>query len=215
MEQKAYKTLLCAACDEYIVNKSRFLCYATPAKTQEAALAFLEKIRTRHKDATHNCYAYVIGKNAGIMRYSDDGEPSGTAGLPMMEVIKKQCVMDCAVVITRYFGGVLLGAGGLVRAYSNACALALKKAQVVEMLPSQTWLMEVEYKQWDKVAHALKSLPVKLKTTEFATSVTATLGMRQADADDVISSLNALTNASAEWLKIEDLYAPWESQEDV
>ena len=106
-----YRTLRQSASDEFIINKSRFIGYAAPCETEAEALAFLQSIRTKHKDATHNCYAYIIGQNAGIMRYSDDGEPGGTAGLPMMEVLKHQGVVNCCCVVTRYFGGVLLGAG--------------------------------------------------------------------------------------------------------
>ena len=109
----------------------------------EEALAFLEAVRARHRDATHHCYAYIIGRNAGIMRYSDDGEPSGTAGMPIIEVMKARGVVDCAVVVTRYFGGILLGAGGLVRAYSHTCALALDAARVCQMHPTERWLFEV------------------------------------------------------------------------
>ena len=116
-----YKTLLQEANDEYIVNKSRFIGSAAPVETPEQALAFLDKIRQQYKDATHNCYAYIIGKNAGIMRYSDDGEPGG---MPIIEVMKARGVVDCAVVVTRYFGGILLGAGGLAALPIPIAALA-------------------------------------------------------------------------------------------
>ena len=96
-----YKTIGRTASDEFIVNKSRFIGYAAPCETEEAALSFLRAIREKHKDATHNCYAYVIGENAGVMRYSDDGEPGGTAGLPMMSVLQQRGVVNCCVVVTR------------------------------------------------------------------------------------------------------------------
>ena len=129
-----YRTLRQSASDEFVINKSRFIGYAAPCETEAEALAFLQSIRTKHKDATHNCYAYIIGQNAGIMRYSDDGEPGGTAGLPMMEVLKHQGVVNCCCVVTRYFGGVLLGAGGLVRAYKVQYAL---KSLPVQLLSSE------------------------------------------------------------------------------
>ena len=207
-----YKTLRSQNVDEYIINKSRFLCHASPVETEEEALAFLQTIRKKHKDATHNCYAYVVGKNAGIMRYSDDGEPSGTAGIPMMEVIKAQNVVNCAVVITRYFGGILLGAGGLVRAYSHSTSLALKKAQVVIMLPSERWIMDVAYPLWDKVNHTLKQLPVQIEESEFATSVQTTLCIRQKDVSQVIETITIVTNAKAEFLQVEEYYAPWDTE---
>ena len=110
-DQLSYKTLRAENSAEFIINKSRFIGYGCPCQTEEDALAFLARIRQKHKDATHNCYAYIIGPNMGVMRYSDDGEPGGTAGMPIIEVLKARNVTNCAVVVTRYFGGVLLGAG--------------------------------------------------------------------------------------------------------
>ena len=130
---KAYKTLLQEASDEVIINKSRFIGYAAPVKTVEEALSFLDRIRTKHKDATHNCYAYIIGSNMGIMRYSDDGEPGGTAGLPIIEVLKARGVTNCCVVVTRYFGGTLLGTGGLVRAYQSSASEVVNASNLVEV----------------------------------------------------------------------------------
>ena len=208
-----YKTLRQAASDEFIVNKSRFIGWAAPCETEEEALAFLRSIREQHKDATHNCYAYVIGQNAGIMRYSDDGEPGGTAGLPMMEVIKVRGVVNCCVVVTRYFGGVLLGAGGLVRAYSHGCALALNAAQVVKMELSRRILLDVPYPLWDRVSHALKFLPQRTETTQFGASVEATLLIREKDMAAVTEKLTALTDARAEWLDLDALHFPWPEED--
>ena len=126
--QLSYKTLRAENSAEFVINKSRFIGYGCPCETEEEALAFLARIRQKHKDATHNCYAYIIGLNSGIMRYSDDGEPGGTAGMPIIEVMKARGVVNCAVVVTRYFGGILLGAGGLVRAYAQGSKAALDAA---------------------------------------------------------------------------------------
>ncbi len=209
-----YKTLREAATDEYIIHKSRFLCHAAPVQTEEAALAFLNEKRRQYRDANHNCYAYVIGQNAGIMRYSDDGEPGGTAGMPMMEALKARGVVDCCVVVTRYFGGILLGAGGLVRAYSHSCALAVQKAGVVVMLPSERWLIDVPYPMWDKVSHTLAALPVQTEQTEFLTSVQATLLIRQRDAQDIMNKLTQETNARMDSLLLDELYAAWSENQD-
>ncbi len=206
-----YKTLRQSASDELIINKSRFIGYGSPAQTEEEALAFLKGIREKHKDATHNCYAYVIGRNAGIMRYSDDGEPGGTAGLPMMEVLKAQGVVNCCVVVTRYFGGILLGAGGLVRAYTQGCVAALKASGVVVMEPSQQYLCEVGYPLWDKVQYALKSLPVQLLGSEFTTAVTFTLLVREKDAQQVLETLTRVTDGKVETLLEEESFAGWEA----
>lgn len=205
-----YKTLRRSSSDEFIVNKSRFIGYAAPVQTEEEALAFLQQIRTKHKDATHNCYAYVIGQNMGIMRYSDDGEPGGTAGMPIMEVIKAQGIVNCCVVVTRYFGGVLLGAGGLVRAYTQGCVVGLKAAQVVVMEPSQQYLCEVAYALWDKVQHAMRSLPVQVLSSEFTTAVTFTLLVREKDAEAVLTKLTQVTDARFESMLEEESYQAWD-----
>ena len=209
-----YKTLKQAAQDEVIVNKSRFIGYAAPCSTEEEALAFLKSIREKHRDATHNCYAYVIGENAGVMRYSDDGEPGGTAGLPMMEVVKARGVVNCCVVVTRYFGGVLLGAGGLVRAYTKGCAIALDAARVVRMQLSQKLLLDVPYPLWDRVAHAMKTMPVLVEDTQFGASVEATVLVRVSDLRAVSQKLTALTDAKAEWLELEEIHYPWPEKEE-
>ena len=206
---KVYKTLLKAASDEVVINKSRFIGYAAPVKTVEEALAFLDRIRTRHRDASHNCYAYIIGQNAGMMRYSDDGEPGGTAGMPIIEVMKARGVVDCAVVVTRYFGGVLLGAGGLVRAYSHTCALALNAAQVCEMYPTEKWMFEVAYSLWDKVQHTLRSLPARQEGAEFTSAVTFELSIKAQDSQAVRDELIRVTDGRMESLLEEESYSPW------
>ena len=212
MALKPYRTLLKAASDEFIVNKSRFIGYGQPCETEEEALVFLADVRARHKDASHNCYAYIIGPNMGVMRYSDDGEPGGTAGMPIIEVLKARNVTNCAVVVTRYFGGVLLGAGGLVRAYTQGAVVALKAAQVVEMLPSCQYLCEVAYPLWDKVQYALKSLPVQLLSSEFTTAVGFTLLIRQTDAQSVLDTLTRVTDGRIETLLEEESYRAWGSE---
>ncbi|MER2054786.1 MAG: YigZ family protein, partial [Clostridia bacterium] len=133
MNIDSYITVREEASDEVVIMKSRFIGYVAPCETEEDALAFLRRIKEKHRDARHHCYAYVIGLNAGVMRYSDDGEPGGTAGLPMMDVLKNAGAVNCCVVVVRYFGGVLLGTGGLVRAYTLGCKIALESAGLVRM----------------------------------------------------------------------------------
>ncbi len=204
-----YLTLLKAAQDEYIVQKSRFLCDAAPCETEEEALAFLQDKRTRYRDATHHCYAYVIGQNAGVMRFSDDGEPSGTAGMPMMDVVRRKGVVNCCVVVTRYFGGVLLGAGGLVRAYAHSCALALEKAGIALMADTWKGMMSVPYPMWDKVQYQLGLLPVRVTDTAFGADVEVTLEVRTRDRDRVEQQLSEQTNSQAEILWLANTFEPW------
>ena len=211
---RAYRTLGQCASAEFIEKKSRFIGNACPVETEEEALAFLERIRREHRDATHNCYAYTVGQNMGIMRYSDDGEPGGTAGLPMMDVLKKRDVRNCCVVVTRYFGGVLLGAGGLVRAYTRGTAIALDAARVVVMEPSRHLLCEVAYPLWDRVQHWLKDQPVQLLSTEFTTAVTFTLAVRERDEESVETGLVRLTESRVEILPEDVMWQAWDVNED-
>ena len=129
MKITSYKTTEKEAQDEFVEQRSRFIGYVRPVKTEEEALAFIEEKKKQHWDARHNVYAYVL-REGGIQRYSDDGEPHGTAGVPTLDVLLKSGVTDVCVVVTRYFGGILLGAGGLVRAYTKSAKLALEAAQL-------------------------------------------------------------------------------------
>ena len=212
---KGYLTLLKAGTDEYIVNKSRFIGSAAPVQSPEEALRFLDSIRANYRDANHHCYAYIIGQNAGIMRYSDDGEPGGTAGMPIIEVMKAKGVVDCAVVVTRYFGGILLGAGGLVRAYSHSCALALAAAQICQMHPTQRWMMEVAYPLWDKVQYTLKNLPVRLESTEFTSAVTFEISVKADDGEQVLAHLTRATDGRLEALLTGEVCLPWAAEEQT
>lgn len=131
--------------DEFIEKKSRFIGRVWPVETEEEALAKIQEMKKQHYDATHNCYAYSIGVNGELARFSDDGEPGGTAGMPMMEALRHKGVTDLLVVVTRYFGGILLGAGGLVRAYSRGAVEAIDAAGLVSMEPGIEVQFSVEY----------------------------------------------------------------------
>ncbi len=150
---KPYKTVSHPSETEYVVNRSRFIGRCFPVSDEQEALSILEGIRKQHWDATHNCFAYRL-KN-GAARYSDDGEPQGTAGLPMMEVLKKRDLYDVLVVSTRYFGGILLGAGGLVRSYTRSACDAVDAAQTLDMLPCTGFRLRVEYPYWNGVQTVL------------------------------------------------------------
>jgi len=155
---RPYRTLLQSAAAEFVVNKSRFIGSGAPAGTEEAALALLSEIRQSHKDANHNCYAYIVGANMGVMRYSDDGEPGGTAGLPIIEHMKSRGITNCLVVVTRYFGGIKLGGGGLVRAYSDAVAQAIEAAGIREVRLCRLLRVDVDYAEAGVVENQLRTL---------------------------------------------------------
>ncbi len=198
-----YRTLREAGSSEFLIKKSRFIGHGSPARSEGDALDFLARIRQEYKDASHNCYAYIIGRNAGIMRYSDDGEPGGTAGLPIIETMRARKVVDCCVVVTRYFGGVLLGAGGLARAYAQGAREALDAAHIVVMEDSVRFWCGVDYPLWGRVEHALLSLPVRREDAEFGATVTATLVTRARDLDTVFETITRVTDGKAELLETE------------
>ena len=212
MALKAYKTLIRAAEDSFIINKSRFIGYGRPCETEEEALDFLAEIRLRHRDATHNCYAYIIGPNMGVMRYSDDGEPGGTAGMPIIEVMKARGVTNCAVVVTRYFGGVLLGAGGLVRAYSQGAAAAINACGVGVMHPTARYLMEIPYPMLNRMDFFLKSEPVIVEDKSYTDVITYTLIVRCRDEEGFLARVTDMSEGRVEPLRAEEIYLPWSEE---
>ena len=144
----SYRTVKGPASVELVINKSRFIGQCFPITTESEALEKLAALRKQYWDATHNCYAYSVGKKGEIARFSDDGEPGGTAGMPMMDALRGAGVTDVLCVVTRYFGGILLGTGGLVRAYSRSCAEAIRAAGIVRMAPCDRVTFSVPYPQW-------------------------------------------------------------------
>ena len=148
---KDYKTVAREASDEFVEKRSRFIGYVKPVKTEEEAVAFINQKRSEHWDARHNVYAYSL-REGNIKRYSDDGEPSGTAGMPVLDVIVKNEIYDVCVVVTRYFGGVLLGTGGLVRAYSQGSKIALESGGIVLMQSCSLCEVSCSYNRYGKVS---------------------------------------------------------------
>ena len=193
---------------EFVEKRSRFIGHVWRVDSEEEARARIEEMKKRYYDARHNCWCYLI--KDGPVRYSDDGEPQGTAGQPMLNVFQREGVVNVVCVVTRYFGGILLGAGGLVRAYSHGCAMALDAARVCEMHPTERWLFEVAYPLWDRVQHTLKSLPARLAGTDFAAAVAFELDMKAADGERVRAELTRVTDGRIEALLEEERFAPWE-----
>ncbi len=149
MDQAAcYRTVKAPASIELLINKSRFIGQCFPISSESEALDKLAALRKQYWDATHNCYAYSVGRKGEIARFSDDGEPGGTAGMPMMDALRGAGVTDVLCVVTRYFGGILLGTGGLVRAYSRSCSEAIRAAGIVRMAPCDMVEFDVPYHQW-------------------------------------------------------------------
>ncbi len=167
----SYKTVRKAASDEYIVKKSRFIGHIAPVTTAEQALEFIAAVSKKHWDATHNVYAYIL-REGGIKRYSDDGEPQGTAGIPTLDVLEKSGVTDCAVVVTRYFGGIMLGAGGLVRAYSHSASIAVAAGGIVTRAMCARLKVTCDYYFYGKLSSLVPESGGVIEDTVFEDNVT-------------------------------------------
>ena len=188
--EASYQTVSTASETEYVINRSRFIGRCFPVTDEAEALAILERIRKQHWDATHNCFAYRL--RSGAARYSDDGEPQGTAGLPMMEVLKKRGVYDLLVISTRYFGGILLGAGGLVRAYMRSASDAVDAAGLVSMEPCTLFAVPVAYPYRNAAWSVFERFGV-IEKTAYGAAIDVTFRCRAADAEAFLKALSERT----------------------
>ena len=183
---------------ELVEKRSRFIGRVWPVETESEALARIREMREKHWDATHNVYAYILREN-GIMRYSDDGEPGGTSGMPTLNVFRAEGIVNMCCVITRYFGGILLGAGGLVRAYSAAAKLALDAAGVCRMAPWAGRLIACSYGQYERVKRLLEDTGAVVENTDFAADVAIEALIPAEAAEDFERRLTDLTAGTAVW----------------
>ena len=166
----SYITVKAKAEAEFIEKRSRFIASCAPVKNSKEALEFIESLRKKHWDAAHNVYAYVI-KEEGVQRFSDDGEPQGTAGMPVLDVLLKNGVTDCVIVVTRYFGGILLGAGGLVRAYSKSAKQGLAAAGLIEKRDCTSFSVVCDYSFYGKVEAFIRDSGGIIEDTRFTDNV--------------------------------------------
>lgn len=174
--QTTYKTIRNRAQETFEEKKSIFIGHALPVSNEEEALAFLSEIRSTYPDATHNVYAYVLREN-GTMRYSDDREPQGTAGLPVLDVLRKGEITDTIIVVTRYFGGTLLGTGGLVRAYTQAARMAVEAGGIVTRAKLEMLAMISTYADYQRLSPLLQVEGIRVDDTDFAADVTVHVAM--------------------------------------
>ncbi len=205
----SYITVSSTSCRELLINKSRFIGYAAPCNQETDALGFLSRLKEEHKSATHHCFAYIIGENAGIMRYSDDGEPGGTAGLPIMDVLRKKSVVNCCIVVVRYFGGVLLGTGGLVRAYTQSAQSALEAAGPVRMELTSVESCELPYSAWDKFRYASEHLPVRIEHIQYGSSVCFMLSFRSGDREKILPQIMEASDRKMISVHQDELFTAW------
>ena len=201
-----YKTLHKFGVDEYIVEKSTFIGYAKPIKTEEEAIEFINEIKKKHKDATHNVWAYTIGENMNIQRYSDDGEPQGTAGIPTLEVIKKEDLRDVVVVVTRYFGGIKLGAGGLVRAYTKGAKVGIEAGIVIEKVKYSEVKIKIEYTQLGRIQNEIMNLGFKVKDTIYSEDVELIVYVRNEEAQSLMDRIIDITSGTSDVSLGEEYY---------
>ncbi|MEE6726068.1 YigZ family protein [Pediococcus acidilactici] len=179
-----------AVITEQDIKKSRFISRIIPVKTEEDAQAKLAAIRETEAKATHNCFAYVLGDHQDIQRASDDGEPSGTAGAPILEVLKREHLTNVLVVVTRYFGGIKLGAGGLIRAYGSSTSLTVQAATLMESVDQELLIITVDYQNNDQLTYYLEQHQITQVDHEYTTQVITTVAV---DQDQVVNLKKELT----------------------
>lgn len=198
---KSYKTILKEGYFLFEEKKSRFIARAKPVLSEQEAIDFIQSIKTSCWDATHNCYAYSIDADSLYQRYSDDGEPQGTAGLPMLDIIRKKELQNVVVVVTRYFGGTLLGAGGLVRAYSKACAGGLEDGGEILVMPCLKLKIPIEYHLSGKLQNMLLNEGFIITQTEYTEEVTYTVYIKEEERESLEQKIREITGGI---LRLED-----------
>jgi uncharacterized YigZ family protein len=189
-----FKTVQAYGASEIVIKKSRFIGHAKPIQSEEDAAGFIEMIKKEHVAAAHNCSAYVFGERDQIQKQSDDGEPSGTAGKPILEVIKHQGLKNVAVVVTRYFGGILLGAGGLIRAYTDGAVAGIAAAVPINRVLHRKIVVEVDYTRYGKLENEFRNCSLILGETLFTDKVTVACFPLEADVETFIQWMLDLTN---------------------
>ncbi|MDE5916587.1 MAG: YigZ family protein [Oscillospiraceae bacterium] len=200
-----YKTIDSPVSCSFIEKRSEFIGHLCPVKTNEQAVDFINKIKSEHRKAKHNVYAYIL-RNNNIIRYSDDGEPQGTAGVPVLDVLQKQGLTDVCCVVTRYFGGILLGGGGLVRAYSHSASLTVSQSRIMNMFSCFSVKLTMDYDLYGKVCYVLPEFEIKQTGSDFGNKVILNLNVKDKLYDSFLKKLTDITNGKIVIEKLEELY---------
>lgn len=203
---KEYKTVEKEGVDEFVEKKSRFIGHVKPVKTQQEATEFINSLKSKYWDATHNVYAYVLRDN-NICRSSDDGEPSGTAGVPVLDVLLKEQLVDVCVVVTRYFGGTLLGAGGLVRAYSHGSKIAVESGGIITMAPCKIMTVSVNYSFYDRMNILLADSGANVIESDFSDVVNIKFSIKADNKDVLAEKLTQQSNGKYSLKEIGEEFA--------
>jgi uncharacterized protein, YigZ family len=205
-----YKTILNYIEWDMFEKKSHFICSASPVGSEQEALNFIKKVSLKYKDATHNVFAYIVNEDVEIQKASDDGEPQGTAGIPILEILKREELKNVCVVVTRYFGGILLGAGGLIRAYSASARGGIDKAKIVKMCRHKKIKVITNYSNLGRIQNLMNTMGnniIDIKYTEFVTLI---IGVRYDLANKCLKAISEITRCEGDMDFIEDYFQPLE-----
>lgn len=181
---------------EYEIKKSEFISHVKHVETEDAAREFVQEIKKKYFDATHNCSAWILGENGDKQKSNDDGEPGGTAGNPILDAIKKNDLTNIVVVVTRYFGGIKLGAGGLIRAYSHTAALGIANSKVVQMINFKKIAVTIEYPFLAQVENFLRNNKIRVENSDYAVDVTINILIESENVEKFLADLTELTAAN-------------------
>lgn len=209
-----YYSILGESTGEFIEKKSRFIGFIKRVETEEEALDFIDDKKTKYYDATHNTYAYIIGENKNIQRYSDDGEPSGTAGVPMLEVLKKEDMTNVVTVVTRYFGGTMLGAGGLVRAYTRGVVEAINGGTKVLIKSMNRTVFTYDYTAHGAITNYLITNGYKVIEESYTDMVSVTIDIDQEDKK-IFEDMNDMTSGNVEVKTLGEVILPTKDEKII
>lgn len=199
---------------ENVINKSRFIAHIKPVESEEDAKAFINQVSTKHREAAHNCSAYTIGDQMNIQKANDNGEPSGTAGVPMLDILKKLEIHNACVVVTRYFGGIKLGGGGLIRAYSGAVRDVIYDIGRVELKPAIPITVTINYDLTGKFEYELESTSYLLRDQSYTDKVSYQIDVVASDYDEFIAFLNRTTSGNYDLVEGEVMRLPFDIPTD-
>ncbi|MDD4843871.1 MAG: YigZ family protein [Anaerotignum sp.] len=205
-----YKTILCEAEAEIIEKKSRFIATVRPVKSEDEARVFIEEMKKKYWNATHNVFAYQIGEHNELQRFSDDGEPQGTAGMPVLSVLKGEDVKNTAIVVTRYFGGTLLGTGGLVRAYGRSAKEGLLAAGISELIRYVRYEIVAEYTESGKVQYEILQEGHILFDTQYSDKVVYTVFVKAEETDAFEKKMLDVFRGNTPFVKQGEQYGVWQ-----
>lgn len=209
-----YFTISEAANASFIEKRSEFIGYIAPVKTNDEAVEFISSIKSKHRKAKHNVYAYIL-RHDNISRYSDDGEPQGTAGVPVLDVLKKRNLTDVCVVVTRYFGGILLGGGGLVRAYSHTASLACDAADIMNMCQCRKLKIETDYSLYGRIAYLLPSYETITLSSDFGGNISMEILVLSEKYEALLKGLTEATNGAVSVTDCGELYHDFSSVKKI